>query len=52
MNFKPNIDKSSITLFIKEYLKVRHGCPERKSEVQEESITFRSNRPCVQVFQK
>lgn len=43
MNFKNNVDNSSIRLLIKEYLKERNGCLEGKSEVQEECITFRSN---------
>lgn len=44
MNLKTDIDNRSIRLFIKEYLKERSGCPERKSagkvhNIQKQQIT-------------
>lgn len=50
--YELKIQCSSIKLFIQKYLKLRKGCNERKSEV-EEYITFRSKRSVyILVFQK
>lgn len=44
MNLKSNIGNSSIRLFIKNCLKLRKGCHERKSEIEKEYTIFRSKR--------